>query len=1076
MDSLEKKNSKGKRVNLELECPPLSKKNKSHKDGFSVQTKRPCVKDLVDAWNSLSNLDKVRFDKKFGRIADVLQVEPDWEIIRASLRFYVPHLRCFVFPEFELVSTIEEYFQLLFSRPEMSSEVYVPDPVNFQLNKLQFQSILQRILSFPLEFTEGCIMKKNEVWGVNWNMMYSKLKFDLSSLSEEDQLNFVALGIYGMVILPTNMDSISSSVVAMFGQLIKDPNLNVNVSTIREFGILQKRNQLEKKMADQWHQQFLNLRSEDIVWCVTWLKSTDYFYPPRGHNWIPLLGVRGAISYSSTLLMRQFRDRQSKPLLASITSYGFDYSLDTQVINQIGFAKEVWSQCEVRFSRNKISITSEFEEWRKVWLQDIVIPYDIPIIKEAIIVDLKKRIAELEGLSCAQRVKHENEIREKNMDIYFLEGEKQKLIKEKNSITFEKEEAEKEIGKQAQTLKKLRRIIQKEERQNDHLMSDKNKLEDELNQAKDQSASLKTLINQQQGEIDRLKGFENEVENLLDNKLQLLQKLEEAQNNEELIKEKLALMQTRQFYQSEKIGGLEAEVRSLEGQLGEALATIDQLKREGGKVLYLVNGIYSEAMKVERTIPPNQHDAASNFVEGLSRRIRDYCEHELETIEALARKMADEANLEKAALDNQVENMENTLKELMASFQSLQATLVTRAPLTTNPLFEGNVPVANLPMATSALTLGKEPMSSGPPNPIIGGTSGTKPFVLNAGVAIVQSNGQEEIQVVKKMAPYANDEKLMIHYFQDSLTGPADAWFSTIDKSKVKSWHDLTYNFMKQYEYNTSLAPSREDLQKTEKKPSESFKEFAQRWRGLAARVQPPLTDHELSSLFIKSTKGPYREKLITCVNYTFAQLVVVGEQVEDGIKSGIIMDYQAMKSLLEQYQNGSSGASSSRKFNNRFQAPTYQSTTFTSQPRTVYASGVNRPQQVRRHFDKLPLSYTEVFRQLVEAGIVTPVPMVSVKPPFPAWYNPQARCEYHSGGVGHDLENCLALKHRVQDLIDAKELQIASEQKVVGSNITKNPLPTHDSSTINMIEKDFKEGQEVAAVTFTNQVSSTPR
>ncbi|GKU89516.1 hypothetical protein SLEP1_g3645 [Rubroshorea leprosula] len=87
-----------------------------------------------------------------------------------------------------------------------------------------------------------------------------------------------------------------------------------------------------------------------------------------------------------------------------------------------------------------------------------------------------------------------------------------------------------------------------------------------------------------------------------------------------------------------------------------------------------------------------------------------------------------------------------------------------------------------------------------------------------------------------------------------------------------------------------------------------------------------------------------------------------------------------------------------------------------------------------------------------------------------------KARCEYHSGGVGHDLENCLALRHHVQDLIEAKELQIASEPEVVGPNITKNPLPTHNGSTINMIEKDFEEGQEVAAVTLTNQVSSTPR
>ncbi|GKV38976.1 hypothetical protein SLEP1_g46822 [Rubroshorea leprosula] len=352
----------------------------------------------------------------------------------------------------------------------------------------------------------------------------------------------------------------------------------------------------------------------------------------------------------------------------------------------------------------------------------------------------------------------------------------------------------------------------------------------------------------------------------------------------------------------------------------------------------------------------------------------------------------------------------------------------------------------------------------------------------------------------RKMAPYANDEKLMIHYFQDSLTSPADAWFSTLDKSKVQSWHDLTYNFMKQYEYNTSLAPSREDLQKTDKKPSESFKEFAQRWRGLAARVQPPLSDHELSNLFIKSTKGPYREKLITCVNYTFAQLVVVGEQVEDGIKSGIIMDFQAMKSIFEQYQNGSSGASSSRKvgqnrkeengngiissvynqsqgqFNNRFQAPTYQSTTFTSQSRPIYASGTSRPQQEkkRRYFDKLPMSYTEVFRQLIAARLVTPVPMVPLNPPFPIWYNPQARCEYHSGGVGYDLENCLALKHRVQDLIDAKELQITSDPEVVGPNITKNPLPTHDGPTVNMIEKDSDKGYEVTTSTNNDGLSTS--
>ncbi|GKV26011.1 hypothetical protein SLEP1_g35373 [Rubroshorea leprosula] len=299
--------------------------------------------------------------------------------------------------------------------------------------------------------------------------------------------------------------------------------------------------------------------------------------------------------------------------------------------------------------------------------------------------------------------------------------------------------------------------------------------------------------------------------------------------------------------------------------------------------------------------------------------------------------MADEANLERGALENRAENMENTLKELMASFQSLQATLVTKAPLTTNPLFEGDVPMANLPMATFALTLEKGPMSSCPPNPTISGTSGTKPFIVNAGVAVVQSNENDQVktQVVKPII------EMKTRQLKRS--------------SRVSSPRKVAQNRKKENDIGTISAV----------------------YEAYRRNNQPPL-------------RG---------------------------------------------------------QFKNSFQAPTYQLSIFTSQPRPLYASGINHPQQerARRHFDKLPLSYTEVFRQLVAAGLVILVPMMPVKPPFPTWYNPQARREHHSGSVRHHLENYLALRHRVQDLIDAKELQIASEPEVVGSNIAKNPLPTHD-------------------------------
>ena len=38
--------------------------------------------------------------------------------------------------------------------------------------------------------------------------------------------------------------------------------------------------------------------------------------------------------------------------------------------------------------------------------------------------------------------------------------------------------------------------------------------------------------------------------------------------------------------------------------------------------------------------------------------------------------------------------------------------------------------------------------------------------------------------------------------------------------------------------------------------------------------------------------------------------------------------------------------------------------------------------------------------------------------------YNPDARCAYHSGSPGHDTNDCWALKYKIQNMIDAKEIE----------------------------------------------------
>ncbi|RDY00175.1 hypothetical protein CR513_16677, partial [Mucuna pruriens] len=84
------------------------------------------------------------------------------------------------------------------------------------------------------------------------------------------------------------------------------------------------------------------------------------------------------------------------------------------------------------------------------------------------------------------------------------------------------------------------------------------------------------------------------------------------------------------------------------------------------------------------------------------------------------------------------------------------------------------------------------------------------------------------VMYCRKMAAYIHKDKILVHCFQDSLTGAALNLY-------VKTWRDLAEAFVRQYRYNEDMAPDRSRLQNLSKMESEGFKDYAQRWRELAA-------------------------------------------------------------------------------------------------------------------------------------------------------------------------------------------------------------------------------------------------
>jgi len=160
----------------------------------------------------------------------------------------------------------------------------------------------------------------------------------------------------------------------------------------------------------------------------------------------------------------------------------------------------------------------------------------------------------------------------------------------------------------------------------------------------------------------------------------------------------------------------------------------------------------------------------------------------------------------------------------------------------------------------------------------------------------------------RKMGAHSKDEKLLMHFFQDSLAGVAVIWYTNLEASRIRTWKDLITAFLRQYQYNSDMAPDRTQLQNMVKKESEwplygvrsalegplwstfiqgTFMEYAQFWRDLAAQVAPPMVEREMITMMVDTLPIFYYEKLVGYMPSSFADLVFAGERIEVGLMRG---------------------------------------------------------------------------------------------------------------------------------------------------------------------------------------------
>jgi len=80
-----------------------------------------------------------------------------------------------------------------------------------------------------------------------------------------------------------------------------------------------------------------------------------------------------------------------------------------------------------------------------------------------------------------------------------------------------------------------------------------------------------------------------------------------------------------------------------------------------------------------------------------------------------------------------------------------------------------------------------------------------------------------------------------------------------------------------QYKFNVDMASDQSDLQAMTQKDNETFKEYAQRWRNIAAQVSPRVEEKEMTKLFLKTLSQFYYEMMVESVPMDFSEMVSIG-------------------------------------------------------------------------------------------------------------------------------------------------------------------------------------------------------
>ncbi|XP_040952777.1 uncharacterized protein [Gossypium hirsutum] len=298
-------------------------------DYTSINVTQNNLQELKEIWAQWDDEVKQLFYCNYGDLPYLLDINVDEHLFRALAQFWNSAYSCFTFGKVDMVPTVEEYTTLLRCPRIQVDKIYCR-----AANVLTLTKKLTRITGMSEQWVTARIKQKGENRCIPWRSLRDQI---LAHPDTKKKVDVFALSMYGMVIFPKALGHIDEAVTDLFDQLDRrvTPVPAILAETFRSLSACRRTGEGRFELAatsrrdditeERWMTILQNLRDEDVEWRASWMVPDEIMYRCGDFDWVPLLGIWGAVGYAPLLVLRQYRSRQFVPATQGLAECEFSY-------------------------------------------------------------------------------------------------------------------------------------------------------------------------------------------------------------------------------------------------------------------------------------------------------------------------------------------------------------------------------------------------------------------------------------------------------------------------------------------------------------------------------------------------------------------------------------------------------------------------------------------------------------------------------------------------------------------------------------------------------------------------------